>query len=495
MKIAGLDIGTTGCKMTVFDETGVCLEKEYVTYPVSRKRQEHEIDIFSLREGIMEMLRKMAPKYRDLAAIGITSFGESFVITDEAGEPLFPVMLYTDPRGKDECSELKEKIGEKRIFEITGLAPHEMYSIAKLMWVKKHQPHIYSKAAHVFLIQDYIVYLLTGKCQIDYSLAARTMAFDIHRLKWSREILEAAAVEEALFSEPVPTGSGAGKPLADVCQTTGLWPGTEIVSVSHDQVSAAVGAGAFFSDIGVDGAGTVECLTAVLDSGTNMSKLYEGKYAVTPYILPNKYLCYAFSYTGGALLSWFTQNLAKAEMAYGREHGRSVYEILEQEPEEPTGLLVLPHFAGAGTPYMDSQSKGAIIGLTMETDIRALYQGCIEGIAYEMYLNMQILKKAGITFKYLHGTGGGFASGVWSQIKADILNTPIKTLKVKDAGTVGSAMLTGLAIGLFKNLEEAKACMIQEDKIFYPRKEQHEKYESIFERYKKLYQALYPLLH
>ncbi|MBP3203883.1 MAG: carbohydrate kinase, partial [Lachnospiraceae bacterium] len=176
MKIAGLDIGTTGCKLTVFDERGEYLGKAYRDYPVRRQVSGHEIELSTMMDSVYEVITEMAEQYPDITGIGVTSFGEVFVMTNDAGEPLHTAMLYTDPRGKEECEELVEMLGAERIQQITGLAPHEMYSISKMMWIKKHHPEICEAARRIHLIEDFVVRHLTGKAQIDYSLASRTMA-------------------------------------------------------------------------------------------------------------------------------------------------------------------------------------------------------------------------------------------------------------------------------------------------------------------------------
>lgn len=500
MKIAGLDIGTTGCKFTVFDEHGKYLDKAYRGYPVKRTVGGHEIDISAVMDGVYDSIREMAIKYPDIAGIGVTSFGETFVCVDGAGEPLHPAMLYTDPRGKEECRELVEKLGEREIANITGLRPHEMYSISKIMWMKKYQPEVYESARRILLMEDYVVYHLTGKAQIDYSLATRTMAFDIRKLCWSREIFEAAGIDMNLMAKPVPTGSVAETISLAAVQKTGLSLDTKVISVSHDQVSAAVGAGAFDGSVAVDGAGTVECLTPVYDQIPDIDVMYQGYFSVVPYVIPGKYVAYAFSYTGGALIQWCTETLAQKEMELVKERGISVNEYLEQvymdqkEEEIPSGLLVLPHFAGAATPYMDISSKGAILGLTTATTTADIYRGCMEGVVYEMYLNMQALQGSGIHFTKIHATGGGARSEQWMQMKADMLNLPIIALKTVDAGTVGSAMLTGIAIGLFKDLQDAAAHMVEEIKTYEPRLEMHEKYMKLYEKYQYVYQAVRPLV-
>lgn len=496
MKIAGLDIGTTGCKLTVFDEKGAYLGKAYRDYPVRRQVGGHEIDISTMMESVCAVIGEMAARYPDIGGIGVTSFGETFVMTDEAGEPLHTAMLYTDPRGGEECRELCGKLGEKHIAAVTGLRPHEMYSISKMMWLKRHRPEVYAAARHIFLIEDYVVWNLTGVSQIDYSLATRTMAFDINTLTWSEEIFAAAGIDRKLMGKPVPTGTTAGNISLAAALKTGLKTDTKIVSVSHDQVSAAVGAGAFDASVAVDGAGTVECLTPIYDGVPDIDRMYNGYFSVVPYVIPNKYVAYAFSYTGGALIQWCVETFAKKEKELAEKQGISVNEYLEKQygKDEPSGLLVLPHFAGAATPYMDTGSKGAILGLSTATTVADIYRACMEGVVYEMYLNMQALQGSGVRFEKLNATGGGARSKQWMQMKADVLNLPITALETADAGTVGSAMLTGIAIGLFQNLDEAAGHMVRETETYLPRADMHEKYIKIYERYEKLYQAVRPLM-
>lgn len=486
MKIAGLDIGTTGCKLTVFDENGNYLNKSYRGYPVSREAGAHEIDVSFMMDCVYEVIREMAAMVPDLAGIGVTSFGETCVFVNKDGNPLCNAMLYTDPRGAEECAELVTKLGAKRIAEITGLAPHEMYSISKMMWMKRNRPELYTAAKRILLIEDFVVWHLTGKAQIDYSLATRTMAFDINTMSWSKEILNAAGIDESLLSAPVPTGTSAGRVSAYIAEKTGLSPDCRIVSVSHDQVAAAVGAGAFDGTVAVDGAGTVQCLTPVFDSLPDIEVMAKGNFSVVPYVIPGKYVAYAFSYTGGALIQWAMETVGRGET---NESLEKVY-----NSDEPTGILVLPHFAGAATPYMDTGSKGAIIGLTTNTSPADIYRACMEGVVYEMKLNYDALSGSGIHFEKLHATGGGAKSRVWMQMKADVLNLPVTALETADAGTVGSAMLTGVATGVFRDLKDAGEHMVKETETYYPDASMHENYMKIYERYQKVYDAVRPLV-
>lgn len=493
--LGGLDIGSTGCKVTVYDAEGHYLYRTYRDYRVSRNVGEHEVRAEEIWQGVCEVLREAAFRYPELRALGVTSFGESCVLLDEQDRPLRPVMLYTDPRGSEECRELTGRLGKEYLEQITGVAPHSMYSMPKLMWIRRHCPEDYARAGRILMMEDYIIYLLTGQAVIDVSLAARSMAFDIRRLEWSREIFEAAGIDQELFSKPVASGSSPCRILPHMAEELGLSKELLLVPTGHDQVSAAIGSGVFDREQAVDGAGTVECITPVFCGIPTDRRIYDGGYAVVPYVTPGSYVTYAFSFTGGALVSWFTENCAKAEKALAKEQGKSVYDVLEEGMKDaPTGILVLPHFAGAATPYMDEGAKGVILGLNVCHSVSDLYRAMMEGVVYEMMLNLEYLKAAGICPKKLHATGGGAASRVWMQMKADMLNLPIVSLGSAEAGATGCAMTAGVAAGIFKDLEEAASVMVTEKEIYEPRPEMHRAYEAHYQRYRRLYEAVRPLM-
>lgn len=494
MLLAGLDIGTTGCKVAVYSVNGEYLGKIYQDYPVQRTTSEHEVDAKAISNAVKSVIKQAAAQYPEIGGIGVTSFGETFVLLDEKDEPLLPAMLYTDPRGGAECDRIAELVGTERMIHQTGVAPAPMYSLPKLLWVKENRPDIWCRVKRICLMEDYIVYLLSGTAQIDYSLATRTMAFDIHRLCWAEEILNAAGIDSALLSTPVPTGTSAGCIRKELAEELGLSENTQIVSISHDQVAAAVGSGVFDETCAVDGAGTVECITPVFENYDPMEMAASG-YAIVPYITPGKYVSYAFSFTGGALVDWYTKTLAGYARQESEKTGQDIHTILEScYADAPTGLLVLPHFAGAATPYMDPGSKGAIIGLSVENTQQDIYLGCMEGVVYEMRLNMDKLREAGVTVKALRATGGGARSKVWMQMKADILNIPVTALRSEEAGAAGSAMLVGIAVGAFANLEEAARIMVVPRDTYYPRQDVHDQYESTYRRYTKVYNAVRPLV-
>jgi xylulokinase len=339
-------------------------------------------------------------------------------------------------------------------------------------------------------MQDYIVYMLTGVAQIDTSLASRTMALDIRAREWSREMLDYAGIDPKLLSKPVPSGTVAGPVRVSLREELGLPENAVVVSGCHDQVAAAVGAGVFERGVAVDGAGTTQCVTPVFPGVSDPEGLCRGGYAMVPFAAGDLYATYAFSFTGGALVKWFTDRLAGYARMEADQNGESIFQALERGMGEgPTGILVLPHFAGAGTPYMDAGAKGVITGLTIEHSLSDLYKAVLEGIAYEMRVNVEAIGRAGISIERLHATGGGAKSGKWLQIKADVLGLPIDSLGDSEAGIIGSILLTGVATGEFKSLSEGASRLVKKLGAYTPDSARHASYDECFQHYRALYDA------
>lgn len=470
--LGGLDIGTSGCKIVLYDADGNFVRDAYAEYNVSRTGGMHEIDAKEIFHAVKRVIK--AADCRNTAAIAVTSFGETFTMLDKNDEPCAPSMLYTDPRGKEQCERLISRFGAEDLAFKTGAKTHEMYSLPKMMWIKENMPDNFARAEKILLMQDYIVYMLSGVRQIDHSLAARTICFDIENKCWDKELLSFAGIDEKLLSTPVPTASVAGRIRTELAKELGVLENTVIVSGAHDQIAAMCGANISANEQVMDGTGTVECVPVLFNSIPKDYELYAMGYSLAPH--PNGgYACYALSYTGGATLKWFRDNFSD----------KSYAELDKTVGENPTDLLIMPHFAGAATPYMDTNSKAAILGLTFEHTKSDIYKALMEGTAYEIALNLQILEKRGLCARSVTATGGGARSDVWLQIKADVLGLPVTALDGDEIGGAGTAVMAGCAVGVYgKN-----TILLKPRKTFYPNAAKCEYYKKQLEKYKKIYYA------
>ncbi len=489
MILGGLDVGTTGCKIVLYNEKAELLETYYREYNIARFGGQHEIEFSDIINGVINIL-KVAVKNYKIDALGVTSFGETFAMLDKDDNPLAPAMLYTDPRGAKECELLCEHFGKEKLTLLTGVEPNEMYSICKIMWLKENKADAFEKCKRILLGEDYIVYMLSGVAQIDYSLAARTGAFDIEKKCFSAEIFDFCGVDLSLMSKPVEAGTVAGNMKEALKQELGIDYDIKIVSGCHDQVAGMIGSGVFDSTKAMDGAGTVECIPVILDYKPENPEFYKGGYSLVPFI-NGKYALYAFSFTGGATIKWFRDNFAQLEFERCEKEGKNVYAFLDSQIKpEPTGILILPHFAGAATPYMDSDSKAAFVGITLETTKFDIYKALMEGVSYEMLLNFETVKRFIGEIKEIRATGGGATSDIWLQIKADILDTEITALSCKEVGAAGTTALVGVALGVYSDLEWAVSKMAPVRRVFKPNSENTKIYSELYKKYANLYNAV-----
>jgi len=492
LSIMGLDIGTSGCKCTLFDETGNILAAASHSYTAIRSHAGHSelnpLDVWSAVKLVIANSLK-ANTSCEVKAITISSFGEAVIPIGQRGEVLGNSMLYTDVRGQEEAELLSEQLGAARMMELTGIPIHSMYSISKVMWMKKQKPELYNKTSMMMQFGDYISYKLTGIARIDHSLASRTMAFNLTSRSWDSTIMAAAGIDAELFSAPIPSGDIIGHVHRQAAQDTGLTTSTLVVAGGHDQACAALGAGIIKEGQAMDGIGTVECIAAAFSRPVLSDEMRRYHYNCGPHVLKDLYLTYAFNVTAGSLLHWFKESFAEAERLEAQRTGIPVFELLNQKAaDEPTDLLVMPHFAGSGTPHMNTSAKGLIYGLTLSTEPKHIYRALMEGITYDMLYNLDCLNTAGVKVDTLRAVGGGAKSALWMQMKADIMNRKVETLHVSEAGTLGAAILAGVAAGIYATSEEAVEQLVKVKAEFYPDPSRATIYAEHYQRFRSLLQ-------
>jgi len=494
MPLIGVDVGTSGCKCVIYNTDGGISGCSYSEYSQETHTGGYvELDPEMVWRHVAKTIAQAAKdiRFEGPAALSVSSFGEAGVALDSKGRVLCNSLMYTDPRGQEELHDITGIVSPDEIMEITGLPAHSMYTLPKLLWLKRNRRDFFEHIWKFLLYEDFISYRLCGETAIDYSLASRTMAFDVVNKRWSDRMLDVLDVKETFFANPCQAGTPVGIVLPNVAAELGLPHGTIVAAGGHDQACAALGAGVLDDGRAVNGMGTADCITTVFDRPVRNSVMLSNNFNCEPFLLPDKYISLSFTFTGGALLKWYRNCFGADYTKRAHADNVSVYALMDREiPPEPTNLLVLPHFDGAGTPHMDPASTGAIIGLTMETTPSHIYKSLLEGVAYEMRLNLEYMDRAGISIDELTAVGGGSSSREWLQIKADIFNRPIRTLSVGEAGTLGAAMLAGAAAGVFDSCAQAAGRLISEKERFLPDADRAAQYDILYGRYKKLYTSV-----
>jgi len=496
--LMGLDVGSTGVKAVVFDEEGKVRGSTYQEYGELYPQPSWiELRPDEVWAATQRVIREAAAEAGGgVRSLSISALGETFTPISRDGQFLHNSIVSPDNRAVKQAESWRESLGAQRVFEITGMPLHPSFTLNKIMWLRDEMPQVHADTWKYLLWPDVILFKLGFEPRIDWSLAGRTMAFDVVNKRWSQEMLEAAGIEVELFADPIQPGEVVGELSARAAESVGLEAGCLMVAGGHDQPMNALGAGVVGQDMAVDGMGTVECITVAFDAPVLTPAMLEHNYCCYPHVVGGLYATIAFNYASGSVLRWFRDNFGQAELAQAKREGRDVYEvILADLPEGPTGLLWIPYFAGSGTPYLDPHAKGAIVGLTLACDRKSFIKALIEGTCYELNLNITALAQAGVAIERLRVTGGGSRSDTWLQIKADITGKEVVTLNVSEAGCLAGAMLGGVALGVWHSVAEAVGALVHEGKSFEPRSGEHQKYQPLYEAYQDAWPALRDVMH
>lgn len=507
----GLDIGTSGTKAALIDDRGRVLGGHHVNYGFSNTADGYrELDASRVWEAAKECLREAAgaaaggkqsgmigglsaaPEGAQAGAavetITVSSLGEAIVPIDVNGRPIGPGICGTDVRGEDELAELERRVGARALTDITGQNRSAIYSANKIMWLKKHRRELYDRAWKILNFQDFIIYNLCREAVMDYSIACRTLLFDIRTFDWSEALLEASGISRGKLPDVRPAGTVVGTLTKSVAAETGLQRTVKIVTGTHDHVCNAIGSGVFEAGSCANTVGTTEGLTAVLRREQLSPEHIEAcRISCEPFAVQGLFNTVAWNNTSGVLLRWFVNEMVREESP--DQITETFAKMNAQMKDAPTDLLVLPHFSGAATPYMDSASKGAILGLTLDTKREDIYRALMEGANYELALILGKLEEAGLTPKKIVATGGAL-SGQLLQIKADILGIDVHTVKNRQTGALGGAILGAVAAGRYADIRSAAAEMIEEDRVYEPRRAYFEAYQERLALYRKIYPAV-----
>ncbi len=485
----GVDIGTSGVKASAVDRDGGILASAYRCFHIlGLENNYRELDpaavADSAKSAIREAVAGSGQNRFDL--ILVSSLGEAVIPVDRRGRYLMNCIIGSDRRGAEDLDQLCSLISPARLAEITGLNLSVIYSLNKILYLRRLRPEVYGRTWKFLLAGDYLVHLLTGEAVLDYSMASRTLAFDLEKKCWSEEILQHADVSPELFSRPVLAGTVAGTLLPSAAADLGLSPKTKVAIGTHDHICNALGVGAVKSGHCSNAVGTTEGITAILNDRLDAHTTSANNISCQPFVLDGMYNTVAWHNTAGALVNWFL------DMHYGKDRTAaetsSILAGLDQDSRHtPSSLLVLPHFSGATTNAMDDRSKGAIFGLTLGTDKNDIFRGLLEGACFECRLIVDALREAALPVDRIYVSGGGSRSSFWVQAKADILAMPVTVAREANSGALGAAVLASLVCGHCHSLEEAAQTIVKPGQEVHPIPANVALYQERYQEYRQLY--------
>ncbi len=494
MYFAGLDIGTTMVKAVVFDLEGNPVSEAHREYDlVYPKPGWRELDSNLVRKRTGEVLATIGrwEGSREIKALSVSVQGEAVAPISKEGKALHNSIVTFDNRTIPQTEWWAKELGKEKIYSITGQPLHPMTTLSKIMWIRDNLPRIFEKTWKFLCYEDMFFHWMGLDPVIDYSLASRTMAFDVVKKQWSNTMLDAARLDRDLLADARPSGEVVGELDSKTARRFGLPRGMALVTGGHDQPCSALGGGIVRPKIAVDSTGTVECVTPAMERPLLTKKMLESNFPCYCHVKRGMYVTLAFHFGAGSVLKWYRDNLAQDEVRRAKEEGINPYKLLDREAAKgPVNVYVLPHFVGTGTPYLDPRSKGAFLGLTTSTTKPEIYKAIIDGITYETKVNLDRLEKCGVHVEELRAIGGGATSSIWPQIKADILEKKIVRLAVAEAGCLGAAILAATAVGQYPDVDKGVDAAVRRVDEFQPNPESVKIYREHFKIYKSIYDAV-----
>jgi xylulokinase len=322
---------------------------------------------------------------------------------------------------------------------------------------------------------------------------------------WAPSLLSFLDLAPERLGTVRPSGYPVGKMLPDLAADLGFASSPVVVTGGHDQACGALGVALTQPGLAMVSTGTAEVVEVALDTATLdaaddsdalSSALYEGNISVYAHTVPGLYLAMTLNHSGGLLLRWFRDTFGQIEMSRAEAGDEDAYDLLlAGASPEPTSLLILPHFAGSGTPTFDTASKGAVLGLTFSTTKVEVAKALLEGLTFELRVNLDLLREGGVTIDEMRAIGGGARSDLWLQLKADITGVPVVAPRVTEAACWGAALLAGAGAGAFDDVAEAAADSLQLARRFAPDAARAARYEDRYDLYRELYPTVKGLLH
>ena len=494
--IIGIDLGTSGTKTVLFDEKGQTVASSTVEYPLIQPQNgwaEQEPELWW--EACIRTLKQVMEVSRvdpgEIAGIGLSGQMHGLVLLDSNGEVLRNSILWCDGRTSAECAEITEIIGTRRLIEITANPALTGFTAGKVLWVRKNEPELYSKARHILLPKDYLRYKLCGVFATEVSDASGMNLLDVPARTWSTEVLEALNIDSSLMPQMYESCDITGYITENAASLTGLRAGTPVVGGAGDNAAAAIGTGVVESGKAFITIGTSGVIFAH-SSEVKIDPL--GRVHTFCAAVPGAWTVMSCTLSAGGSLQWFRNNFCDAERKAADDAGLDVYDLLSQQAEKiPVGanrLLFLPYIMGERSPILDPDSRGVFFGLSGMHTRACMVRAIMEGVAYSQRDCLDVFREQGVPFTQMTATGGGGRSPFWRQMLADVLDCPIATVSNKEGAALGAAILAGVGVGMYASLPAACNIIIQHNQPQLPDKGRQAEYERFYTLYRKVYSQL-----
>jgi xylulokinase len=489
--VLGIDVSTTATKAILVDRTGEVRGIGAIEYAFQAPRplwaeQDPALWWSATQSAIRAALLAARATGADVEAVGLTGQMHGAVLLDGAGMILRPAILWNDQRTSAECDEIRTSVGQERLIAICGNDALTGFTAPKLLWVRRHEPEVWARLAHVLLPKDYLRYRLTGDYAIDKADGSGTILFDLAARTWSPELLAALDLDPGWFPPTFEGPEVTGTLSAEAAEATGLVQGTPVVAGGGDQAASGVGVGAV-----AEGTVALSLGTSGVIFAATSEPLYEprGRVHAFCHAVPGRWHLMSVMLSAAGSLRWFRDTLAA-----GEEFGELASSAGDVQAAAD-GLFFLPYLSGERSPHADPLARGAFVGLSLQHDRRHLVRAVLEGVAFGLRDGLDLMIAAGIPRpREIRASGGGLASETWRQILADILDVELVTTSTTEGASFGAAILASVGVGWFGDVPAAAASLVRTSPAAAPGAGRSA-YAGDHATYRELYPALAPIFH
>jgi len=497
--LVGMDAGTTGCKVCVFDLQGNLMGSDYREYPCYYPKegwveQLPEDMTPALFKTCKTAIQKSKVDPKDILGIGLSSQGSVIGLLDKDGKLLRPFVGWQDLRGgQKEIEWITKSIPREEHYKITGDPLGMCFSIAKLVWLKENEPDNWAKTEMFSTHQDYFLKALgADDYYTDFSSASREGMMDINKKEWSVKHHELLGIplskRPKVISEP---GKVVGYINDEIAEETGLAQGTPICMGAHDQNCNTFGSGGIDDGTAVMVMGTFGSCFVISDKDIrdpNGKLVVKGNHGVGNFTIE------AFSNTSASSYRWYRDTFGDIEKYAAKLAGVDPYNLINEQiagvPIGANGITFLPYLQGVSGAKLNDQARATFIGMSLGTTKADIARAVMEGICYEMYDIINAELAAGIKLNGIRLTGGAAKSPLWSQMLADICKQPIYLLSASETGCLGAALYAGIGVGAYKDAHEASDKAVQIKASFQPNPDNYAAYDKAYKRFNDVYDAL-----
>ena len=496
----GIDAGTTALKSVLFDPTGRILassHEEYLLLTPGPARVELDAEIYwgACCRTVRAVVANSGIEPGRIAALAISSQGETLIPVDAAGCPTRSAIVWLDNRAVAEAREIGSIFDIDAIYRATGqpeVTP--TWPACKILWLRRHEPATFARTARFLLVEDFLLHRLTGEFVTEYSVQSSSLLLDIANKRWWSPALDAAGIRPEQLGRLLQPGEVVSPLSRAGAEASGLSRQTLAVTGGLDQMLGAVGAGNIAPGAITEMTGGALAIVATVgqpsyDPLRRVPCHYHGR--------PDLYALMPWNQTAGMALKWFRDGFYAAEAEAATEAGRDPYDDLAAlaatAPAGCQGLVMLPHLEGAACPEFNPAARGVFFGATLRHGRPHFIRAILEAVAFMLRQDVELVQALGVPIQEVRSTGGGARSPLWLQIKADVLQRPITTLACEEVACLGAAMVAATAAGHFTRLEEAVTAMVRVRRTFEPEADNATMYEAGYRRYLELYERLAPM--